>query len=432
MLAARTARLDNGLTVVAVEQPHLHSTDVSLLVKCGSRHEAPGEWGLSHLVEHMLFRGSAGFPTSRALAHAFERAGGTLQASTWRDHTHLSLSIHPSHLARALAVLADTIQRPLFGDLEVERSIVEQELRDELDDDGHDTHIDNVSRASIWSGHPMGRRIAGSLETLSSFSREDVVTHHQRHYVGDNVVLSVAGRVAAQEVVDQAAEAFQSLKRGRRTSDGEAARFAPGGRLECRHAEGSQLEVQLTFEAAPEGHDDFAALALLSRILDDGVGSRLQQAICARAGLVYRLTTGLDCYADCGLYDIEMRVAPRRAASAIACALETLATLCDSGVEEDELAVARERALHELEFSIDSADDLTRDYGSAALFGLPLTLEEQAARLKAVGAGDLLRVGRAMFTAGRIHTTLMGPVERANLKRIEALIDQFAGRSQLG
>jgi predicted Zn-dependent peptidase len=417
--------LDNGLELVAVEQPHLHSAEVSLSVRVGSRHESEVEWGLSHLVEHMLFRGSARFPDTRRLARAFERSGGTLYAATWRDHTNLSLSIHPSKIEPALEALGDMLQHPRFDGLEVERAIVEDELQGELDEHGADTDICNVSRASIWHGHPMGRRIAGSYESVASFEIEDVVAHHARHYVGANTILTVAGRIDADRVAQVAERALGGLPAGERTLDGEAATFSPSTEIDARGAAGAHLQVQLTWEALPAGHRDFLTQTVVTRLLDDGVGSRLQEAVCDRRGLVYGLTTGLDCYADCGLYDIELQVSPRRAATAVATTLETVHELLTDGVGEEELSILRERMLHEIEFSIDSTDDLAEHYGVGALLGDVQSLDEQAKQLREVTSEDVVRTARRMFLAQRVHATLLGPVDKANMKRITALLEGF-------
>lgn len=425
MIAHQSTQLENGLRVVTVEQPHLHSANVALLVRCGSRHEAPSQWGLSHLVEHMLFRGSRRFPNGRALAHAVERCGGELEASTWRDHTCLSTPLHPSRLEPVLQVLGSMVTEPEFAGLDVERTIVEEELQGDLDESGADTDLNNVSRATIWRDHPMGRRITGSLETLHAFGDDDVRAHHGNHYVGHNAVLCVAGRVNAAEVHALAAEAFGSMPAGARVHDGTPARFAPGSRLFCRQREGSQLAVQLTFEALPDAHADFAALTLLTGILDDGMGSRLQQALCERDGLVYELNTGLDCYADCGLYDIEMKVAPRRAATAVAATLDVVEALCSRGIGDEELEMARERCLHALEFRIDSTEDVSQDYGVHTLFDRAPSIAAQVRLLQAVEACDVMRVAREMFLRGRMHATLLGPLQRANMGRIEKLIDAF-------
>lgn len=432
MVRVTDTKLDNGLEVVAVEQPHLHSACVSLFVNCGSRHERLFEWGLSHLVEHMLFRGSERFPDAGKLARAFERHGGPLQASTWRDHTRLSASIHPARLGDALTALGDMVEKPLFGELEVERRIVEEELLQDVDEDGRDNDINNVSRASIWQGHPMGRRIAGSFESVRAFDVDDVRRHHREHYVGNNAVLCVAGRVDPDEATDLAAEAFGELPAGRRVSNGDVARFSADGPVTVHRRRGTQLAVQLTFGALPDGHPDFAALNLLCRILDDGHSSRLHQALCEKRGLVYELSTGLDCYADCGLYDIEMLVAPRRAPLAIAVTLEAIVELCHRGISDEEVELVRERSINEIEFSIDSCEDLSALHGGQALLGRTEPLASQISRLEAVTRSDLERVARSVFMNGRAHTTLMGPVDRTNVKRIERLLRDFPPSTQSG
>ncbi|MBI5510030.1 MAG: insulinase family protein [Deltaproteobacteria bacterium] len=426
MIPFQKVELTTGLSVVTLEQPHLHSADLSLFVKCGSRYEAPRHWGLSHLLEHMLYRGSARFPDTKKLARAFERSGGTLQAATWRDHTRLSLSIHPSRMQAALGVLADMVQHPTLCDLETERAIVAEELRAELDEDGADAEINNLSRAAVWRDHAMGRRIAGSLATVPAFTERDLTDHHARHYVGQNMVLTVAGKVRADEVVDLAAAAFKGLAKGERTADGVAARFRPRARLVLRRVPASQLAVQLTFEALPDTHADFPTLVLLSRLLDEGVGSRLQQAVAERRGLVYELGTTLDCYADCGLLDIELKAAPRRAATAVAATLEALGEICAEGLTAEELDTVRERELNDLEFEVDSPSDLAADFGAATLLSEPKPLEARALRLQAITLADLNRVARTVFQSGRLHGTLVGPVDRANIKRIESLLNGFA------
>ncbi|MBC7793577.1 MAG: insulinase family protein [Clostridia bacterium] len=416
------------MQVVAVEQPYLHSSDVALFVRCGSRHELVSQWGLAHFVEHMLFRGSAKHPDSLTLARAMERAGSMLAASTYRDHTQFAATVHPSRLKNFLGVLADMVAQPVFDGIDVERDIIEEELRGDFDAAGHDANINNISRAHIWTDHPMGRRITGSVESLHAFNVDHVQAHHARHYVGSNAVLCVAGPLKARDVVAIAAEAFADMTRGSCTTDGEAAHFAASQRLLTHRIDASQLSVQLTFEALPDPHDDFIALQFLTRILDDGIGSRLQQAVCEKRGLVYEMTTGLDCYADCGLYDIELKVQPRRASTAIGATLDVLAKLCDDGVSENEIDDIRERLLHELEYRVDSTTELANYFGTATLFGSAKADEsfcEEAARIRSVSSEHVLLVARRLFNSGQFLATVVGPLERVNMKKIEQLVDSF-------
>ena len=419
MLSYHNLHLNNGLRVITVEQPHLHSASISLYVRSGSRYETAAEWGLSHLVEHMLFRGSQKFPDGRLLAEAFERAGGTLEASTWRDHTSIATPLHPSCLGPVLTALADMVLHPLFLDLDIERRVVAEELQGDLDENGEDVCPHNLSRASIWHQHAMGRRVGGSLATLESFSSDDVTRHHAKHYVGQNMVLCVAGRVKHQDVARLASDLFGALPQGQRIEDGGPALFAPQSRLVTRELRGAQLAVQLTFESLPYGHPDFTALELLTRVLDNGMSSRLHQAVCERQGLVYELSTGLDCYTDCGLYDVALKAAPRHAASAVETVLQTLRELCERGISDEELEQVRRQSLHELEFRVDSSVDLSDQYGCGALFGHTDTLESEAAHLQHVSNADVIRVARTMFSNGQPHATLVGPVQRANMAKLE-------------
>lgn len=417
----------NGLRVVVVEQPFLHAADVSLFVRCGSRHERVPEWGLSHFLEHMMFRGCERHRNSFELAWAFERRGASLNAATWRDHTHYETTAHPTSVGTILELLGEMVTRPLFDGIDTERSIIEEEIQGELDEDGEDVDLNNVSRASIWRGHSMGRRITGSLESIGGIDLDDLRRHHARYYVAQNSVLCVSGRVRADDVFAMAEAAFRSMAEGGRAHDGDAARFSPESRVALRDSEGSQTCVAITFEAYPDPHDQFAALELLTRVLDDGLGSRLHQNVIERRGLVYDLSTGLDCYADCGVYDIELTVAPRRAATAVAATLETLEELCENGVSRDELELVRARCLNELEYSLDSAAELSSHFGNAALFRTVEPLTAHAEKLRRITPEDLLQVARSVFHSGRLHSTIIGPLERTNTDRIRTLLGYFAG-----
>ncbi|MEZ4273458.1 MAG: pitrilysin family protein [Myxococcota bacterium] len=426
MLAHQNITLDNGLRVITATQTHLRSVNVSLFMRCGSRHETDHQWGLTHLLEHMLFRGSHRYPDTRALARTFERSGGMLDASTWRDHTSFVANVHPACLTDSLNALADMVQHPRFVDLDIERNIVGEELLSDLDENGHDTDISNLSRARIWSGHSLGRRIVGSFESLNRFNVDDLIGHHAAHYTANNAVLCVSGNVEHARVQDLASELFCTLPRNTVISEDATARFAPITYLEIHEQEGSQLDLQLTFEALPDPHEDFPVLELLVRVLDDGIDSRLHQTVCEKRGLVYNIETGLDCYADCGLYDIEMSVTPERAAAAVDATLETLECLCEKGVDTAELAFVKRKALYDLEFSIDSPEEVSRHLGATALFGGSMSFDNAAQRIKTTTAEDLRQLARRIFYSGAIHVTAMGPAKRANIRAIEKRLGAFA------
>lgn len=418
--------LANGLRVVVVERPHLRAANASFFVRCGSRHEFDAElWGASHFVEHMVFRGTTTHPTSRKLARAFEALGAEVEASTWRDHTHFDTTVHPTRLEPTLALLAEMMTRPVFEGLDVERDVVEEELQSELDENGEDVDLNNLSRASVWGAHAMGRRITGSLESVAKLTVEALAAHHRRYYVASNCVLCVAGRVDAETVFAWAEGAFGSMAGGQHADDGALARFEPASSVAAFDAEGGQTSIALTFEAVPDPSSSFLALEFVSRVLDDGLGSRLHQRVCEEHGLAYDLSSGLDCYSDCGLYEIELKVVPKRAARAVEVTLATLVDLCERGISNYELECVRERRLDELEYLLDSAQSLAEHFGQAALFRRVESLAREAERFEAITLGELQRAADLVFRPERLHATVLGPLERSDLPRIESAVANF-------
>src|SRR6476469_8336788 len=153
------ARLSNGLRLLTIETPHLHTASVCLYVRAGSRYETSETNGLSHFVEHMLFRGSGSYPASYALNLAIEELGGTLYAETGRDYSLYQIPLHPRHIARGLEILGDLFSTPAFRDIDRERQIILEEILEDLDDRGRNVNLDDLSRAVAWDKHPLGYTI---------------------------------------------------------------------------------------------------------------------------------------------------------------------------------------------------------------------------------------------------------------------------------
>src|SRR5580704_14567951 len=223
--------LPNGLRVVAVETPHLHSATVCLYVRAGSRYEERETNGLSHFLEHMLFRGSALYPSSMALNRAIEELGGTLYAETGRDYSLYQIALHPRYIQSGMEILGDLFGAPEFRDIELERKIVVEEILEDLDDRGRNVNVDDQSRKLAWGDHPLGYPITGPLGNVRRFSVADVRRHFRRFYGAANMVLTVAGPVAAKTVYQQSRHAFARVPRAacprRRWLPGRARVFAP-------------------------------------------------------------------------------------------------------------------------------------------------------------------------------------------------------------
>lgn len=199
--AVATTRLANGLRVTTVALPHLHTANVALFVKVGSRFETPADSGLSHFVEHMLFRGTEQHPTSLAFNTAVEELGSTLHAETGCDYTLFQLALEPSYVSAGIALLGDLLECPRFADIELERAIVLEEMNEDYDEDGVETNVDDIARGLMFGKHPLGQRIIGPRANVQRFSAADVRRHFATFYGATNALLCVAGPVEHTRVV---------------------------------------------------------------------------------------------------------------------------------------------------------------------------------------------------------------------------------------
>src|SRR5215831_17811577 len=208
--------LANGLIVVTVALPHLHTASIVMYARVGSRYETPATNGLSHFVEHMLFRGSKSFPDSFALNYAIEDVGGTLYAETGRDYSLYQISLHPESLPRGIEIFGDIFAAPALRDIELERKIILEELLEDIDEEGRLINVDDVARKAIWPQHGLGLSITGPLANVERFVVEDVQRHFIEFYGASNMVLCVSGATRREQVLEWAQRWMSPLRAGER------------------------------------------------------------------------------------------------------------------------------------------------------------------------------------------------------------------------
>jgi predicted Zn-dependent peptidase len=415
--------LDNGLRVVTVALPHLHTGMIAAYVRAGSRHEDPVKNGVSHFLEHLFFRGSVGFPDGRGMNALVEDCGGSLNGVTARDHGYYFSPVHPGRLEVPLRVLGDMLARPLFKELDLEREVILEEILDEVDEDGRDIDVDNLSKRALFPAHPLGMKIAGSRDTVSALSEADVRAQHARAYGARNMVLSAAGPLDHQRIVELAQESFGRLPPGELLHE-LPVNGAPRGPqlIAVQHAE-SQMELQLSFRGPPEEHADFPVLRVIKRILDDGLASRLQLNLVERKALAYSVGAGMDGFSDCSVFEVGCACAPRKSPAALAELLRLLAELRDTDVPEEELQRALRKTRISLEFSLDSPAEMIGWFGGGELLHPPVeSFEEWIRRIESVTAQDVRRVASALFRRENLIGCAVGPMKGVE-KKLEAAVD---------
>jgi predicted Zn-dependent peptidase len=270
------AQLANGLRVRTVEAHHLHWAAADLYVRAGSCYETKATNGLSHLVEHMLFRGSSGYPESLALNRAIEELGGTLYGETGRDYSQISL--HLSRVGGALDILGDLFSSPSFREIEVERSII----LEDFDERGRNVNVDDLSREAALPNHPLGYSIVGLTSNGRRFGVPEVRRQFKRLYGGRNMVLCVAGRVNRAGILAATRRSFRGGAAGTRAAPKAPQVVLKGPRFRRVWRDSAQTQLQLLFCALPEWDPGYPALVALLRVLDDGMSTRLTTASAIR------------------------------------------------------------------------------------------------------------------------------------------------------
>jgi len=417
--------LPNGLRVVTLETPHLHSALVTVWVRTGSRHEQARTNGVSHFLEHLFFRGSARYPDTREMNGAVEEVGGNLNGVTTRDHGCYYTPCHAGGLRTALEVLGDMLSRPALTQVEVERSIILEEMLDEVDGRGRDVDPDNLAKMKLFAPHPLSYKIAGTPASVKRIRRGDILAHYRQHYVTGNLVVAVAGPVTRKEVLARTGRAFRHLPVGASSTESPPPPPPRGPWMHHVVHDESQFELKLTFPAVPEHHPDAPALQLLRRVLDDGLSSRLPFAVVESRGLAYDLQCGLETFHDTGLFEVEAACAPHHAAQVVEEVLKVLGEVRRELVTEEELrrAVQRQKVL--LDFALDSPGELCGWFGGTALFREPEPFPARVRAARAVTREQLRDVARRLLRPDAVGLVAVGPREGA--RGLRSALDR-AGR----
>jgi predicted Zn-dependent peptidase len=417
--------LDNGLTWLTVELPHLHSVSVVMYARVGSRYETPVDNGLSHFLEHMLFRGTERLPDAYALNHAIEALGGTLYAETGRDYSLYQISLHPETLLEGLGLFGEIFTAPAFPDVDVERRIVLEEMLEDHDEEGRLINIDDLARLAVWPDHPLGYRITGPYENVERFERDDMRRHFASHYGARNMVLTISGAVEHEAVRETVRTAMGKLAPGQPLTVTAPPETQTAPRFVNVRREGSQTDVQVLFRAFAETDPEFAALIALGRVVDDGMSTRLHRRIIDELGLAYYVSAALEPFVDAGLYEVDGNCAHESAPALVREALGVLTRLRDQPPTQAELDKAQRRYRWDLEANFDDPDAMAGWWGGTELFFGPRTLEDKVARVRAVTPEMVQRVAQRLLRPERLTVACVGQLTKKAEREVRTIIESF-------
>lgn len=413
--------LDNGLRLLVLPTPGRVSASAALYVKCGSRFEESATNGLSHVLEHMIFRGSERHPTSTALNLAIEERGAHVEATTSVDLTSYEVLAPRETVLEAMEIFAEVFRAPRFEGFEVEKRILRAEIEEDLDEQGRSYDVSDLSRKQLFPGHPLGFSVSGTLANVARFTVADLQRHLARFYVASNAVLAVAGDLAVDDVVAAARRAFGDWRRGDPVVvEGPSAppkkTFAslddPGG---------AQSDLRVAWRTVGAHAADARALQVVERLLDDGLAARLQRRVVDEKGLAYHVSAGADLFEDVGTFDVQASVAHDKAPVLVREALQMVRELASSVAPPAELDRVRRRYFWSQRALLDVPRDLAGFYGSGRLLGLDESLADAVEAFVGLSAEAARAAAEVVFSAGA-HVACVGELPRSAERQIKALL----------
>ncbi len=420
-LAPSRSVLSNGFTSLVLPTPGVHRAVLTLYLRTGSRFETAAESGLSHFLEHMLFRGTPRFPSAHELATAFEDLGGTLTASTAVDNGNLAIAVPTENLDSAIELLAEVIRQPLLTGIDVERGIIREEILEDLDENGQLIDGRSLVRQLAFPDHGLGRVITGPLENVESFDAAWVRRHFDKTYVASGMVLGITGTVDVDAVQARVGRAFADVPRGAPLGIEPAA--APhGARFRMVQSAGSnQTSLSVAFRAPGERDPLEPAVEMLLRIIDDGMATRLYHRLCDSLGLCYDAAASYEAYDETGLVEFGTETAHERAPEVLSQILQITRELADQGPSEREFERARKRARWQHEAMLDDSIDLADFMAIGELRGSARMPAERLAALWAVTLDDVRRAARLVFRAENSSVVAVGRAKSAQSSKLERL-----------
>lgn len=416
----------SGLRVVTQALPGARSASVVLLVPVGSRHEDEAHAGLSHLLEHLVFKGTRAHPEAGSLSQRVEGIGGSVNASTDRELTAYSAKVPAEHVGVALEAVSELALRPLLRprDLSAEKPIIVDEIRMYVDSPSD--HVFTLFDEMLYAGHPLGREIAGTIGSVRRATHRAVIDHWRGTYRASGMVLAVSGAIDHDEVVTASA-GWEADGPADGTDDPGPAKLttappsaSPAGSLRVSYRRLSQGNLCLGMTGVARHDPDRWALDLLGAILGDGMGSRLFLDLRERRSLVYDVSTFSASYADVGSFGVHAGFAPDDAERVVDAILEQLDRVCSDRVTDAELGRARAYTRGRLELRMEDSGAVAGWIGTGeALLPRVLTVEEVISHLDAVTVDDIRRVAQRYLDPRAARLAVLGPFRsRSRFERV--------------
>ena len=412
--------LPNGLTVITEEMQHIRSISVGIWVKTGSRDEDP-EWnGISHFIEHMVFKGTK-HRSAEDIARQVDSIGGNMDAFTAKECICFNVKVLDEHLPIAMDVLSDLVLNPVFDvkDIGRERGVILEEIK--MDEDNPDYLVHEIFTQNFWKDHPLGKPILGTKETVRTFEQQVVFDSYQRRFNPGNLIIAAAGNINHQRFVDLVTKHFQHMQAGTNGFHSHPPKVVP--RIIMRNKKSlEQVQICIGVPCHPIAHEKRYASYILNTVLGGGMSSRLFQNIRERQGLVYAIYSDLNPYRDTGCLGVYAGTSRTSASRVVESIIAEFRNLKAGPVPEEELRRCKDQLKGSLMLSLESSTARMSNLARQEMyFERFYDLDELIERIESVTADDLQNLANDFFRTENIAVTVLG-----NLNGLKLTRDQLA------
>lgn len=412
----RRTLLPSGLIVLTERMEHVRSVAMGVWMRAGSRHEIPELNGISHFVEHMVFKGTKSRSAQR-IAREVDAIGGNLDAFTGKETVCFNIKVLDEHVPTALDVLSDLVLNPVFASEEIarERGVILEEIK--MDEDSPDTLVHEIFMQNFWKGHPLGKPILGTRETVRSFEQNTLVRFFEQRFQAGNMVFSAAGNLEHDSFVEMVARNFGSLASGSSVSTDAAPTVTP--RIHLRNKKSlEQVQLCLGVPAPPIADETRYPALLLNTILGGGMSSRLFQTVREERGLVYAIYSDLAPYRDTGSLCVYAGTSSDRAVQVIDLIMEEFRRLKTEPLQPGELRRAQDQLKGNLLLSLESSMSRMSNLARQQMyFERFFGLDEIIDRVEAVTEEEVMTMAGNLFQPERVALTLLGRLDGLHLGR---------------
>ncbi len=410
--------LNNGVRVITQKIPHTRSVSMGVWVNVGARDETETESGLSHFIEHMIFKGTRK-RSAYQIAKEFDAIGGHTNAFTTMENTCYHARVMDTHTETMVDILSDIFINSVFdpGEIDRERPVILQEIG--MVEDSPDEYVHVLCGHNFWGEHPLGRSILGTPENIIRFDAGILKNFFHRLYQPDRIIISAAGNLEHKFLVELIRPAFETIPSGKNFPR----RLKPPSRsvIDFCHRDLEQMHICLSTRGLAITDPRRYTFSLLNTIIGGNMSSRLFQEVRERRGLAYSVYSFISSHVDTGMFGFYMGVNPNRARETILLVLDEIVKLKTEPVEESELKGALEYTKGSLLLAAESADNhMVRNAQNEMHFGGDITLQEIIEKIEAVTAEDIRELADELINPAKMTYTLLGPVD-GEKKALEAL-----------